>query len=69
MVQSKATPGNEEGFRLPFRVRLYSPSHVQKQQLVCMLLKPFPQGEEPEDSENTWKEVAKTRHAISEVIN
>jgi hypothetical protein len=28
---------------------------------TSMLLKPFPQGEEL-DSENTWKEVAKTRH-------
>lgn len=27
------------------------------------LLRPFPQGEEPEGSENTWKEAAKTRHS------
>lgn len=59
-IWSKASFGNIKGQHLPFRARFYSWPHFSKAE-ARVLLRTFPQGEEPEDSENTGEEAAKTR--------
>lgn len=62
-IWSKASFGNIKGQHLPFSARFYSWSRFSKAE-ARVLLRPFPRGEEPEDSENTGgggEEAAKTR--------
>lgn len=59
-IWSKASFGNIKRQHLPFSTRFYSWSHFSKAE-ARVLLRPFPRGEEPEDSENTGGKAAKTR--------
>lgn len=68
-IWSKASFGNIKGQHLPFRARFYSRPRFLKAE-ARVLLRTFPQGEEPEDSENTGeRKQPRPETVISEVIN